>query len=72
MPAVNSAIGNVQKALQKYVGFDGMDSDYCDKIGDLMDKAQTWCIDIEDLYNKAEVHTQHLKGRCCGCWNFFR
>ena len=32
-PAVNSAIGNVQKALQKYVGFSGMDSEYCDRIG---------------------------------------
>ena len=57
VPAVNSAIGNVQKALQKYVGFNGMDSDYCDKIGDLMDQAQSWCVDIKDLYNKAEVHS---------------
>ena len=57
VPAVNSAIGNVQKALQKYVGFNGMNSDYCDKIGDLMDQAQSWCVDIKDLYNKAEVHS---------------
>ena len=27
VPAVNSAIGNVQKALQKYIGFDGTDLD---------------------------------------------
>ena len=47
VPAVNSAIGNVQKALQKYVGFTGMESDYCDRIGDFM----------EELYNKAEVHS---------------
>ena len=39
VPAVNSAIGNVQKALQKYVGFSGMDSEYYDRIGELMDKA---------------------------------
>ena len=26
VPAVNSLIGNVKKALQKYVGFSGMDS----------------------------------------------
>ena len=25
VPVVNSAIGNVQKALQKYVGFNGME-----------------------------------------------
>ena len=56
VPAVNSAIVNVQKALQKYVGFSGMDSEYCDRIEELMDKAQAWCLDIEKLYNKAEVH----------------
>ena len=57
VPAVNSAIGNIQKALQKYVRFNGMDSEYCDRIGELMDKAQGWCLDIEELYNKAEVHS---------------
>ena len=34
VPAVNLVIGNMQKALQKYVGF----SEYCDRIGELMDK----------------------------------
>ena len=57
VPAVNSAIGTVQKALQKYMGFSKMDSEYCDRIGELMDKAQAWCLDIEELYNKAEVHS---------------
>ena len=38
VPAVNSAVGNIQKALQKYVGFKGMDSKYCDEIDDLMDR----------------------------------
>ena len=45
VPAVNSAMGNIQKALHKYVGFEGMDPDYCDGIGDLMDRAQAWCLD---------------------------
>ena len=57
VPVVNSAIGNIQKALQKYVGFNEMDSEYCDKIGEFMDRAQAWCLDIEELYNKAEVHS---------------
>ena len=34
-----------------------MDSKYCDRIGELMDKAQAWCLDIEELYSKAEVHS---------------
>ena len=57
VPAVNSAMGNVQKALQKYLGFSGMDSEYCDRIGELMDRAQAWFLNIEELYNKAEVHS---------------
>ena len=57
VPAVNSAIGNVQKAQQKYLGFSGMDSEYFDWLEELMDKAQAWCLDIEELYNKAEVHS---------------
>ena len=31
-PDLNLAMGNIQKALQRYVGFDGMDPDYCDSI----------------------------------------
>ena len=34
-----------------------MDPVYCDRIGELMDDAQAWCQDIEELYNKAEVHS---------------
>ena len=57
VPAVNSEIGNEQKALQKYNGFEGMDLEYCDRIEILMDQAQSWCLNIEDLYNKTEVHS---------------
>ena len=32
-----------------------MDSGYCDETDDLMDRAQTWCLEIEQEYNKAEV-----------------
>ena len=60
VPAVNSAIGNVQKVLQKYVGFKGMNPEYCDRIEILMDQAQAWCLDIKDLYNKSEVHSINM------------
>ena len=46
IPALNVANGNIQKALQRNVGFNGMDPD-----------AQARCHDIEELYNKAEVHS---------------
>ena len=32
VPCVHSAIGNIQKSLQRYVKFSGMDSWYCDVI----------------------------------------
>ena len=57
IPAVNLAIGNIQRVLQKYVGFNNIDSLYCDKVGEVMDDAQTWCMNIEEIYNKAEVHS---------------
>ena len=57
IPAVNVAIANIQRALQKYVGFKNIDLLYCDKIGEVMDNAQAWCMNIEDMYIKAEVHS---------------
>ena len=54
---VHIAIGNIQKALQRYVKFSGMDSEYCDSINDLLDNAENWCLRVEVLYNKAEIHS---------------
>ena len=72
VPAIHSAIGHIQKSLQKYVNFPGMDEDYCDVINDLLDLAESWCRRIEELYNKAEVHSINSSlGGCCGCWNIF-
>ena len=50
-------MGNIQKFLQRYVGFDGMDPAYCDRIDKLMDREHAWAQDIEEIYNKAEVHS---------------
>ena len=55
--AVNSVIGNIQRALQKYVGFEGMESEFCDRDEKFIDQAQTWCLNIEDLYNITKVHS---------------
>ena len=57
IPALNTAMGNIQKSLQRYVGFEDIDYDYCDKIESLMDKAQIWAMDVEEVYNKAEIHS---------------
>ena len=47
IPAVNIAIVAIQRALQKYVGFNDIDFVYCEKIGEVMDDAQTLCMNIE-------------------------
>ena len=60
--AVKSVVGNIQKALKRYVGFSGMDPEYCDQIGELINDAQAQCQDVEELYNKAEVHSINNKG----------
>ena len=59
-------------ALQKQLGFSGMNSEYCDRIVELMDRAQAWCLDIEELYNKAEVHSINTsKGDAADVGNFY-
>ena len=57
IPAVNLAIKNIQRALQKYVGFNNIDLQYCNKVGDVMHEAQAWCMNVEEMYKKAEVHS---------------
>lgn len=39
-----------------------MDGEYCDHIIELLDAAENWCLRIEELYNKAEIHSTLLKG----------
>ncbi len=40
VPAVHSAVGNIQKSLQKYVTFPGVEYDYCDEINDFLHYAE--------------------------------
>ena len=54
---VHTAIGNIQKALQRYVKFSGMDSEYYDSIDELLDDAENWFLRVEVLYIKAEIHS---------------
>ena len=57
VPCVHSAIGNIQKSLQRYVKFSGMSSEFCDEINELLDEAENWCLRVKVLYNKAEIHS---------------
>lgn len=57
VPSVHAAVGHIQKALQRYVKFSGTDAYYCDHISELMDTAENWCLKVEELYNRAEIHS---------------
>ena len=57
VPSIQSAIGNIQKSLQRYVKFSGMDSEYCDEIDKLLNDAENWCLNVDTLYNKEEIHS---------------
>jgi len=39
------------------VKFPGKDYEYCDDINKFLDSAENWCLRVEELYNKAEVHS---------------
>ena len=57
IPALNIAVGKMQKSLKRYVGFEDIDVNNCNKIENLMDKAQIWAMDVEEVYNKAEIYS---------------
>ena len=57
VPAVHSTVGSIQKSLQKYVTFPGAEYEYCDEINEILDRAENWCSKVEEMYNKAEVHS---------------
>ena len=57
VPAVHSAVGSIQKSLQKYVTFSGVEYEYCDEVNEFLDYAENWCLKVEEMYNTAEVHS---------------
>jgi len=40
-----------------YVTFPGVEYDYCDEINEFLDCAENWCLKVEEMYSKAEVHS---------------
>ena len=40
-----------------YVTFHGVEYDYCDEINKFLDCAENWCLKVEEMYSKAEVHS---------------
>ena len=57
VPTVHSALGSIQKSLQKYITFSGVEYDYCDEINEFLDYAENWCLKVEEMYSAEEVHS---------------
>jgi len=57
VPAIHTAVENIQKSLQKYLKFSEVDYDYCNDMNEFLDSAENWCLRVEDMYNKAEVQS---------------
>ena len=55
VPAVHSAMGSIQKSLQKHVTFSRVEYEYCDEKNEFLDYAENWCLKVEEMYNTAEV-----------------
>ena len=61
VPSVHAAVGHIQKALQRFVKFPGIDAEYCDYINDLMDIAENWCLNVEGDTNDVGVFLDNAK-----------
>ena len=70
VPAVHTTVAHLQKALQSYVKFPGTDPEYIYFIEDLMDRAEGWCVKIEEIHsinsskgdtNDVEVFSDYAK-----------
>ena len=46
LPALQSASKTCEKSLLKYILFPDIDNSYCDRISDLLDKAESWALNM--------------------------
>ena len=57
VPKVLKAITSCGDALEKYVRLPNMDSEYVDHISTILVRASDWCLMVEALYSKMEIHS---------------
>ena len=57
VPKVSKAITSCSDALEKYVKLPGMDSIYVDEVSRILVQASSWCLEIEELYSRMEIHS---------------
>ena len=57
VPKVSKAITSCGDALEKYVRIPGMDEEYVDEISAILVSATEWCLQVEGMYSKMEIHS---------------
>ena len=53
---LRKGIERMQKQIYHLISVQ-ISQEFCNEVENLMDKAQDWCLNIKDLYNKTEVHS---------------
>ena len=54
---VSKAITSCGDASEKYVRIPGMDEEYVDEISAILVSATEWCLQVEGMYSKMEIHS---------------
>ena len=57
VPKVSKAITSCGDALEKYVKLPNMDTEYVDEVSTILISASNWCLSVEELYSKMEIHS---------------
>ena len=59
VPKVSKAVTSCGDALEKYVKIPGFDPAYVDEVTEILIEATNWCLTVEGLHSKMEIHSIH-------------
>ena len=57
VPKVSKAVTSCGDALEKYVKLPNMDTEYVDEVSTILVSASNWCLSVEELYSRMEIHS---------------
>ena len=57
VPKISKAVSSCGTALEKYIKIPGASAEYVDEVSTTLVEASEWCLRIEALYAKMEIHS---------------
>ena len=57
VPKISKAVSSCGTALEKYIKIPGASAEYVDEVSTTLVEAREWCLRIETLYAKMEIHS---------------